>query len=279
MTVKKNAINISIIMILASFLIAVLCWPQSSNGVPALVYTLASGIFGSSFATLWFFIYEYNRAKQELLSTIFEETVCIMENSTLPFLSHFGFYEPGIKEAMVGKHYISPVYPKEASNMSREERCHYELCRFVDEMLDIGYGRIKGVCDQIESIDFLSDSFRHNSKRRDRIIEKIMLPLREVFICAPAMEDGYLFRYFKSFKFDHSCTSDKIYPLVAKLDKALHIPADPDNTWSRTLDLRGHLHEQLWIFRDAFYDSRIPKKQRRQAWKAFMKNTPYPYIR
>lgn len=280
MTVKKNAINISIIMILVSILIAFLCWPYSSTGIPALLYTLSTGVFGSSFATLWIFIYEYNRSKQELLQAILDESVSIMENNTLCVLSQFGYHEAGIKESMVGKHYILPAHAEAVADMDKQERCHYELCRFVDEMLDIGYDRIKHVCDLIDAVDFWSDGFRRKNKLRDTIIQKLSLPLYEVFVCAPAMEDGYLFRYFKGFKSNHTYCADEIYPLVAMLDKALHVPnAQLEFSWPDPMTLSGYMHEQLWIFRDALYSSHIGKKQRRKAKQAFLKGVPYPYIR
>lgn len=280
MTVKKNAINISIIMIFASILVTILCWPYSNTGVAALLYTLSTGVFGSSFATLWIFVYEYNRSKQELLQAIFDETVSIMENNTLCFLSRFGYHEAGMKESMVSKPYIPPAHADAVNAMDKQERCHYELCRFVDEMLDIGYDRIKYVCNLAEGIDFWSDGFRRKDKRRDAIIHKLSMPLYEVFVCAPAMEDGYLFRYFKGFKTSHTYCADEVYPFVAMLDKALHVPdAQLEFSWPNPMTLSGYMHEQLWIFRDAFYSSHIDKKQRRQAMQAFLNGSPYPYIR
>lgn len=67
MTTKKHAINISIIMIIVSLLIIYICWPQKDAGITELLYVLSTGVFGSSFATLWIFIYEYNRTKEDLL--------------------------------------------------------------------------------------------------------------------------------------------------------------------------------------------------------------------
>ncbi len=280
MTEKKNAINISIIMIIASILIAFLCWPNSGTGISALLFTLSTGVFGSSFATLWIFIYEYNRSKQELLQAIFNETVSITENNTLCSLSRFGYHDSGIQDAMVGKHYIPPAHAEAVAVMDKQERCRYELCRFVDEMLDIGYDRIKYVCDLTEKIDFWSDGFRRKNKLRDAIIQKLSMPLYQVFVSAPAMEEGYLFRYFKGFKINHTYSADEVYPLVAMLDKALHIPnAELDLSWPNFMTLPGYIHEQLWIFRDAFCSRHIDKRQRRNAKQSFLKGTPYPYIR
>lgn len=280
MTTKKHAINISIIMIVASLLIIIICWPSRDAGITELLYVLSTGVFGSSFATLWIFVYEYNHTKQELLKAIFDEAVAITENNGLRFLSRFGFHDPGIKESMTGKHYIAPVTSDTVENMDKYEKCHYELCRFVDGILDIGYDRISHVCDMVESIDFWCDSFHRNSKYRDAIVEKISLPLYEVFITAPAMENGYIFRYFKDFKNNHVYNADVIYPFVAELDMAMHgTGRNHKYSWQNSLDLRVHMHEKLWIFRDAFYSPHITHRQRRKAKRAFMKGTPYPNIR
>ncbi len=280
MTTKKHAINISIIMIIVSLLIIYICWPQKDAGITELLYVLSTGVFGSSFATLWIFIYEYNRTKEDLLKAIFDEAVAITENNNLRFLSPIGFHDPGVKESMAGKHYIPPVISDTVDNMDKHEKCHYELCRFVDGILDIGYDKIRHVCNMVESIDFWRDSFYRNSKYRDAIVEKISLPLYEVFITAPAMEDGYLFRYFKDFKSNHICSAEIIYPFVAELDMAIHgTGREHKYSWQNSMDLRGHMHEKLWIFRDAFYYPHISRKQRRKAKRAFMKGSPYPYIR
>ena len=60
MTIKKNAINISIGMILLSLIIILLNWNGRDEGINELLYVLASGVFGSSFATLWIFIRRNN---------------------------------------------------------------------------------------------------------------------------------------------------------------------------------------------------------------------------
>lgn len=70
MRVKKNAINISIEMILLSLIIIALCWHGRNEGAPELLFVLASGVFGSSFATLWIFIYEYHQTKYVLLKSM-----------------------------------------------------------------------------------------------------------------------------------------------------------------------------------------------------------------
>lgn len=70
MRAKKNAINISIEMILLSLIIIALCWHGRNEGAPELLFVLASGVFGSSFATLWIFIYEYHQAKYVLLKSM-----------------------------------------------------------------------------------------------------------------------------------------------------------------------------------------------------------------
>lgn len=281
MTAKKNAINISIVMILFSLVVILLCWCKKDEGMTELLYVLSSGVFGSSFATLWIFIYEYNKEKQKLLSTIFHETVSITEENTLRYLDRFGFHDPAMKDYMRHKYYLSPVNADIVEHMGKQERCLYELCRFVDGILDIGYARIDHVCNLIESIDFWSDSFRHKEKYSNAIISKISLPLYEVFIAAPAMEDGYIFRYFKGFKIDYEYSADQIYDFVSELDKAMHGTGNEEKyAWQKkNPNLSGYMHEKMWIFRDAFYSPYVSRKQRREALKAFLKDTFYPYIR
>lgn len=279
MTVKKHAINISLIMIAVSLGIALLCWPFSGDGVPALLFVLSTGVFGSSFATLWIFVYEYNRAKYELLKSIFDNAVDITENNGICSLAHFGFHDSDVKAAMTGRHYLSPLPTEKVSVMDKQARCHYELCRFIDEVLEIGYDRIRNVCEMVESVDLWSDSFRRN-KYRSMVVRHISLPLYEVFVSAPAMEDGYLFRYFKDFKVNCACSAEVVYPFVAELDKALYgTGMELKYSWQSCMDLRGHMHEKLWIFRDAFYSPHVSAKERRMAKRAFLKGTPYPYIR
>lgn len=281
MSAKKNAINISIGMILFSLIIIALCWHGRNEGATELLFVLASGVFGSSFATLWIFIYEYHQAKYVLLKSIFDEVVSIMETDSLPFLERFGFHDAGIKESMVGKYYIPPTTQEDVRTMDKETVCHYELCRFVDAILDIGCDKINHICDMVEQIDFWSDTFRRRSKYRDMIVRKISLPLYEVFISAPAMEDGYIFRYFKDFKTSYEYTADQVYDFVCEIDRAMH-RTDGIITFGwqkRNNNLRLHVHEQMWIFRDAFYNTHICRKHHRMALNAFMKDTPYPYIR
>ncbi len=147
MKAKKNAINISIGMILLSLIIIALCWEGRSNGVTELLFVLASGVFGSSFATLWIFIYEYHQTKYLLLKSIFDEVVSLMESDPLPYLDRFGFYDTGIKESMAGKYYVPPRTQDDVQTMDQPAVCHYQLCRFVDAMLDIGYNKITNICD------------------------------------------------------------------------------------------------------------------------------------
>lgn len=279
MTVKKNAINISLIMIAVSLVTALLCWPFSKDGLPELLFVLSTGVFGSSFATLWIFVYEYNRTKYELLKSIFDNAVDITENNGICSLSHFGFHDSDVKSYMTGKHYLPPLPSEKVADMDKLARCHYELCRFVDAVLEISYDRIHNVCEDVESVDFWVDSFRR-SKYRSMVVRHISLPLYEVFVSAPAMENGYLFRYFKDFKVNCACNAEVVYPFVAELDKALYgTGMELKYSWQSCQDLRGHMHEKLWIFRDAFYSPHISTKERRMAKRAFMKGTPYPYIR
>lgn len=281
MTIKKTAINISIGMILLSLIIILLSWNDREEGITELLYVLASGVFGSSFATLWIFIYEYHKIKNELLKSIFEDTVSVMEDNNLHSLEGFGFYEPNIKASLEHKFYMQPINSDSVQHLSKEVRCLYELCRFVDATLEIDYNRIKHICDMIESIDFWSDSFRHNSKYRDAIIHKVSLPLYEVFISAPAMEDGYLFRYFKDFRHNYEYSADRIYEFVCELDKAMYsTEGNIKYDWQkRNVNLRLHMHEKMWVFRDAFYSPHRSRRERREAINAFLNDTYYQYVR
>lgn len=281
MTTKKKSINISIGMILLSLIIIFHCWNGRNGGITELLYVLASGVFGSSFATLWIFIYEYHQTKNELLKSIFEETVSIMEDNGLHSLERFGFYEPVIKESLKHKYYIPPTNNNSVQHLSQEDRCLYELCRFVDATLEIDYKRIKHICDMIESIDFWIDSFRFGLKYRDAIINKVSLPLNEVFISAPAMEDGYLFKYFKDFKHNYEYSADMIYDFACELDKAMYnTEGNNKYNWQKhNANLRLHMHEKMWIFRDAFYSPHVTRRERRMAIRAFLNDTHYIYVR
>lgn len=281
MTIKKNAINISIGMILLSLIIILLSWNGRDEGLTELLYVLASGVFGSSFATLWIFIYEYHQIKTELLKSIFEDTVSVMEDNGLHSLESFGFYDPKIKASLEHKFYMQPINSDSVQHLSKENRCLYELCRFVDATLEIDYNRIKHICDMIESIDFWSDTFRHNTKYRDAIIHRVSLPLYEVFISAPAMEDGYLFRYFKDFRHNYEYSADRIYEFVCALDKAMYsTEGNIKYDWQkRNANLRLYMHEKMWTFRDAFYSPHRSRRERREAVKAFLNDTHYKYVR
>ena len=281
MTEKKKAINISIIMILLSFIVILLCWSKKDNEILELLYVLSSGVFGSSFATLWIFIYEYNKEKNNLLCLIFQETTSITEDEILPYLDRFGFRDPEIKNYMQHKYYVTPIDADTVAHMNQQDRCVYELCRFVDGILDIGYDRINHICNLVSRIDFWSDSFRHNGKYKDAIETKINLPLYEVFITAPAMENGYIFRYFKGFKTNYEYSADQIYELVSELDRVFHgIGGVVKYSWqNKNENLCLHMHEQMWLFRDAFFSPHISRKQRHEAIQAFIKGTSYINIR
>lgn len=282
MTAKKNAINISIVMILLSLIVILICWCwKDKGGIAELLYVLSSGVFGSSFATLWIFIYEYNKEKRHLLSSIFDEAVAIFEFAPLYHLEMFGFYDSGIKEYLEHKYYMPPVNADTVKCMSEQENCLYILCRFVDEVLDIGYGRINHICELVSGIDFWSDSFRRKLKYKSAISRKISFPLYDVFISAPAMEDGYLFRYFKGFKIYYEYSADQIYDFVCELDKAMHgTSGEVKYTWqNKNLNLGLHMHEVLWIFRDAFFSPHLSHTERRKAMRAFLKDAPYYPIR
>lgn len=281
MAAKKNAINISIVMILLSLVVILICWCWKDNGgIAELFHVLSSGVFGSSFATLWIFIYEYNKEKRYLLSSIFNEAVAIFEFTPLYHLEMFGFYEPGIREYLERKYYMPPVDADTVKHMSKQENCLYILCRFVDEVLDIGYGRIDHICEMVSDVDFWSDSFRRKLKYKSVISRKISFPLYDVFISAPAMEDGYLFRYFKDFKVNYSYSADQIYEIAGNLDKALHGSGEVKYSWNnKGLNLASHMHEALWIFRDAFFSPHLSNRERREAMRAFLKDTPYYRIR
>lgn len=281
MTAKKNAINISITMIALSLFVILLCWCGRDKGVAELFYVLSSGVFGSSFATLWIFIYEYNKEKRELLSSIFSAVTSIFDHETLPVLERFGFYDWEIKGYMKGKAYMPPVPADVAARMSKQERCVYELCRFVDDVLDIGYDKIEHIRSLVESVDFWSDDFRGDSKYRDAIMRHISFPLYDVFIRASAMENGYIFRYFKGFKIKCEYSADEIYDFVCELDKSMHGTGDEMKyPWQkRNFNLRIHMYEKMWIFADAFIPRGLSHERRCEAKQAFLNDIPYKYVR
>ena len=266
MTEKKHAVNISLIMIVLSLVVILLCWPSRNGGITELFFVLSSGVFGSSFATLWIFIYEYRKAKRELFSSIFQQVTSIFENETLPLLDRFGFYDSQVAAYMEGKYYMSPVHADSVEQMNHPEKCLYGLCRFVDGILEI---------------DLWSDTFRLSGKYRDAMVRSISLPLYEVFITAPAMEDGYIFRYFKGFKINYDYSAGEVYPLVCELDQAIHgFDSGIKYDWQkRNPNLRGHMHEAMWIFRDAFFSPELSLRRRYKATQAFLKHKSYPYVR
>lgn len=94
--------------------------------------------------------------------------------------------------------------------LGKQEQCLYKMYRFVDGILEIGYDRISHILDMVESINFWSDSFRRSFKRKDAILKKIGMHLYEVSISAPAMKDGYLFRYSKDFKFNFDYSAEQM---------------------------------------------------------------------
>lgn len=284
MTAKKNAINISIIVIAFSALIIALCWNYKDGKIAELLYVLSTGVFASGFVTLWVFVYEYNHEKNILLKSIFHNTVDIIESPNLYSLAIIGFHDSGVKEFMKGKHYTPSVFSDTLARMDKFERCHYELCRFVDAILDIGYEKINHANRLIDDIDFWSDTFRKKDSKLSNIISsKIGLPLYETFIFAPGMQYGYLFRFFNGFKFNHVYDAEKIYPLVAELDNILNFgETSRKYSWQDSScphSLKSYMHEKLWIFRDAFYSSDVSRKQRRKAKDAFLNGTFYPWIR
>lgn len=282
MTEKKNAINISITMILLSLITIALCWPLRKDGITEVLYVLASGIFGSSFATLWVFIYEYRKAKQELLRAIYDEVTTAFVDTPLCHLGHYGLYNPNVQQFMQGKHYMPPAYADDVARMSRQDQQLYILCRFVDEILDIGCDRIRSILNLVSSVDFWSNSFPWIPRYRNAILRNISSPLYEVFIMkAPAEEDGYLFRYFKGFKIGCDYTADQIYEIACKLDLAMHGDGSSAkyNWQGRNPNLVLHLYEKMWIFYEAFCPPPVSKKRRKEAIQAFLNDTPFPYVK
>lgn len=263
---KKTAINISLVMITVSFAISVVCFLKREVLLFEIGFAFATGVFGSSFATLWIFVYEYNNAKKELLNSVFNEFVSILKKmEMLPLMERHGLYE--MQDYMRGEYYVMPVFAEHTEKMNREERCLYEMSRFVDVILDIGYENICGVLCKIDGLDFWTDSFKRNKKIKAAVQKEISLPVYDVLVSAPAMEDGYIFRNFAGFKYKYSYSADEIYPLVKKLDTDIN----------RTL--HGHLYEKLWIFRDALFSPSLSRSQRRKALRALVCGAPYDKIR
>lgn len=263
---KKMAINISLIMIMVSFAISLVCFFERDVQLFEIGFAFATGVFGSSFATLWIFIYEYNNAKKELLNSIFNEFVSILKKmETLPLMERYGLYE--MQDCMSGEYYVMPVFAEHAEEMNREERCLYEMSRFVDVILDIGYENICGVLCKIDGLDFWTDSFKRNRKIKAAVQKEISFPVYDVLISAPAEENGSVFQYFAGFKYKYSYSAEEIYSLVKKLD------TDINGT------LHGHLYEKLWIFRDALFSSSLSRSQRRKARRALVCGDPYDQIR
>lgn len=60
-------------MIALSFIVILLCWLAKGDEIAEHFYVLASGVFGSSFAALWVFIYEYRKTEQGLSVSYFRK--------------------------------------------------------------------------------------------------------------------------------------------------------------------------------------------------------------
>lgn len=279
---KKNAINISLVMIILCLIIMMICWPGKEDGICEFAFVLSSGVFGSGFATLWIFIYEYHKQKRELLISIFSDGVALMgKMDMLPSMERCGLYNKGMKKYMQGKYYCSPVNADCVVKMSEEEKCLYQMSRFVDGFLDIGYDNIQRLCDNIEKVDFWTDSFRKKDKLKDSIIAKLSSPIYDVFILALAMDNGYLFRYFSGFKYKLSYSADEIYDFVVMLDRTFHnCSSEVEFSWLKDArNMRCYMHEKLWIFRDALFSPELSRERRNKARKAFVFDEPYDQIR
>ena len=281
MTEKKNAINISLGIILLCLIVTIICWSGKDSGLAEILFVFSTGIFCSSFATLWIFVYEYNREKKIVLTSIFNKVYYVMENGIyIPSMARHGFYDSEVRKYLEGKYYMPPMREQLVLQMEQSERCLYEICRFVDGILEIGYEKINDVHRTIEAVDFWTDSFRKKLKRRDIILKRISMPIYEVFVFEAAMEEGYIFRYFTQFKNNYLYSADEICFIVEKLDIALYgSNGEISYSWLKQGNIRGYMHEKLWIFRDAFFMQEMTRAERKKAMKAFIYDEEYYWIR
>ncbi len=275
MTEKKYAINISLIMITVAFIITCFFWDSRDEAIPSLIVTLSTGVFGSGFATLCIFVYEYNKQKQELLKAVFDKTNSLMLQTDLLYnMDRFGLYTEEMCERLKNKYYSSPVSSDSISNMNNTDQCLYFMSRFADTLSDIGYGQIQNILKTIDEIDFWSDSLKPKSKLSKAVKLKLSCPIYDIFVTAPAMEDGYIFRYCNQFRNEYYSDAFEFYPVVEKIDKALHgMNMSSEYEWLNTCpNLKNYMNEKLWAFRDAFYSKQCSKKERKNALKVFLDN-------
>ena len=301
MAEKKKAINISMLLIIASLLGTVLCWAfLKNNSFFELVFALCTGIFGSSFATLWIFIVEYKSERDNLLSMIFSNGNRI--RLKLPSFTQYNNKKDEMLAYLNGRYYVPPIPEKQQDQLNDNEKTLYSLCRYVDHFLEIGYEDFVSVFRAADQLAFWTDFFTENHScfqnkllnrivcknnelarkgKRERIIEKL-LPLYDIYLSAPAMEEGYLFRVFREFKYDYSISAADIYSLVLGVEeRAQGINVYMGDVWDveKAPDFRCYFYETLWVFRDAFFSPYLPRERRKRAISAFMKGTPYTQIR
>ncbi len=278
MTEKKHAINISLVMITVAFIITCFFWDCRDEAIPSLTVTLSTGVFGSGFATLCIFVYEYNKKKRELLKAIFDQTNDLFCQMDLLYnMDRFGLYTSGMQEQLKNKYYTSPVSSDSISHMDSTQQCLYFMSRFADTLADIGYAQVQNVLKTIDEIDFWIDSVKPKSKLSENVKLKLSYPIYDVFVSAPAMEDGYIFRYCNQFKNEYYSDAFDFYPIVEKIDKALNgVDMNNEYHWLNTcLNMKVYMHEKLWAFRDAFYSRHCSRKERKNALKVFLLDKPF----
>ena len=294
---KKKEINLSILLIIVTIIISFICWRLKTDyPVFEFFFALSSGICGSSFATLCIFISNYRTEKEKLLRTVFQEGLYIC--GQLPFFEDFVSDQRRMEEYLAGKTYISPTLQMDYNKMCPEEKTLYNICRYVDSFLELGYERIEKFWDDINSIDFwtdpieLPDSFASskilrklwnknylaiNKSKKHRINVKFF-PVYIVLMSPSVAEDKYIFYNFSDFRDKKRRPAYDIYCLVKELDHKINGPCD-EIKWIGTdmKGLRSYLHESLWIFRDAFLAGK--SIMRDEALKALMTGSKYKYIR
>ncbi len=274
MSEKKQAINISLILVLINLALAYVCWLlQNCYPFMSFLFSVFSGILGSGLAALWIFVAEYRREKKRLLEDIFREINHIRVN--LPYFHQYEQNMDLLRRYMDTQYYQEPQPKSIVCQMNALEKTTDSLCRFVDKMLDLDYNTIDQAIKKVYEVDFWWPSKKH----QETIRQRLGYSLYSAIMSKPAEEEDYVFRYFRNFRDDKSYTAGDILEIVMDLHHAFHVECDCGKPNKASDSLNGQLYESLWIFRNAFFMPQPTRKERKEAMSAFLYDTPYYRIR
>lgn len=277
MASKKNAINISILLVLISIVIMLIIGNlEQANYWNETVFAVMSGVCGSSLATLWIFIFEYRIEKQRLLQEIFSLGIEIKDR--LPWF-HDLKENDKVFSYLQGKQYTQALYHQNYESLSPEEKAYYEVCKFTDLMLNVSSKRVERFWADICELDFWTDNCFTKCFRKKTYSEMICATFSPVYTSlttATTLNNGYNFQVLFDFRHHGFYDADSIYGLRKDMISYMHTALQA--TGSTVPSLSAYFYEKLWIFRAAFCKNENREDQR-QALSAFMKGTEYRKIR